>query len=121
MRVTIVSLVMAAFLIPAVTARPAMAIETVGSMLPHCEDALDPNATGSRIFQGYCMGVVRAVIELAELNCALGQEPAAVTGGHSTGAAIQAFVNWARANPSDWELSPVMGVMIAVRSTFPCE
>lgn len=38
----------------------------------------------------------------------------------STGAAVQAYINWARANPALWGESAVDGIILALMEAFPC-
>ena len=41
--------------------------------------------------------------------------------GDMTGAqAVQAFINWANENPVAWQKPAFLGVVIALRETFPC-
>jgi hypothetical protein len=39
----------------------------------------------------------------------------------SFGAMVQAFVNWAEKHPEKWSTSRQLGVMMALRETWPCE
>jgi len=40
--------------------------------------------------------------------------------GSTYGAEQQAFENWARAHPEEWTESSSVGVVVALRGTWPC-
>jgi hypothetical protein len=42
------------------------------------------------------------------------------TAGVTYGAAVQAFLNWAKDNPAKWGSVPEIGVITAIQETFPC-
>jgi hypothetical protein len=46
--------------------------------------------------------------------------PFAICKYPSNGAMIQAFKNWAEANPQKWATAKISGVMIALDNTWPC-
>ena len=37
------------------------------------------------------------------------------------GAMVQAFTDWAEKNPQEWKNPAILGVMTALRETWPCE
>jgi hypothetical protein len=47
--------------------------------------------------------------------------PLGMCGEPTYGALVQAFVNWAEKHPEQWKTDPGVGVMVALRETFPCE
>jgi hypothetical protein len=84
----------------------------------------------------YCLGYIEAVGQLMVTNgyertkisgvkasqyltdTALCQAP---SGGVPSGAAlIQAFVNWSDKHPEHWADHTLIGVLLALRSTWPC-
>lgn len=103
----------------------------VEDLLQAC--AADPNdaATyadaGKTLNLGYCVGIIAGVKDITAANCwALrageggSKSLSADTLGVSRNAAIQAFKNWAEANPQQWNVYASLGVMTAMRETFPC-
>lgn len=46
--------------------------------------------------------------------CTVGQSP-------SYGAMIQVFINWAERHPEHWDMSPQIGIMLALEDTWPCD
>jgi len=86
-----------------------------------CESALNNETCFDSI---YCTGAVSSVIELSQLDCQLKNEGGIVLFASgdvpSLLAGIQAFVNWARVNPSSWDLPLASNIATAISETFPC-
>ncbi|MES2550064.1 MAG: Rap1a/Tai family immunity protein [Pseudomonadota bacterium] len=76
---------------------------------------------------GACLGMARGTAAVMQFNCSLYQDGtstitffAADSSNATYGAMIQAFINWARANPSEWGTRGELGMITALRETFPC-
>jgi hypothetical protein len=74
-----------------------------------------------------CLGTVRGTSAVMQLNCSLYRDGAgtvtalAADSSEATyGAMVQAFINWARANPAKWGTRGEVGIITALRETFPC-
>ncbi len=77
--------------------------------------------------RGYCMGFVTGMANMME---AIGLQGTGdfkkmygmcVSAPFPSGnAEIQAFINWAEKNPKQWGQSNVVGVILALASTWPC-
>lgn len=73
----------------------------------------------------YCVGVVAGASVALTANCKYSKAewrhkiPTSV-GPPTWGAGVQAFVNWARANPQKWGIPGELGVMYALAGAFPC-
>lgn len=104
---------------------------SVQAMLYACEDAQAIVAGKSdRSFRaihdaGRCLGFMRGLGVMLAYNCSskeMGYSPfyqAAVP--PALGAVIQAYVNWARANPEMWGEQAQDGALLAIMDTFPCD
>lgn len=103
-------------------------LQNVERLLYGCEAALDVDSITS--VEGYydaafCTGMVFGVGTMLAYNCSSKEE------GYlpfyqadvppSLSAAIQAFVNWARGNPSAWGVPAQDGILLALAENFPCE
>lgn len=77
------------------------------------------------ISAGRCTGMVDGIVRVMVINCAF--EPQAhpaiprSEAPHTTGAAIQTFINWADDHPERWGDDFADGVMKAVQEKFPCQ
>ena len=98
----------------------AQAAEETGDvqeMLRFCE-AVD----GYEAF--VCLGRVQGVRRVLSVNCHspghLDMRTTTADGGRSVEADIQAFTNWARANPEHWSEPWSTGVIFSMNSSFPC-
>lgn len=75
---------------------------------------------------GICIGVMKGVSAVADLNCDAirrGDKAdiwTAETDGVTFGAMRQAFINWAKANPDMWSFDGAWGATVAISDTFPC-
>mgnify|MGYP003639931047 CR=1 len=76
----------------------------------------------------YCIGVANGVLATMGLVGTLqGKNADSRLPAHcapnfvSNGQAIQAFQNWAQANPKAWQLDGQYGLMIAIEQTWPCK
>ena len=100
---------------------------SVQRLLFACEAAATPRSINSADDQyeaALCMGSVRGVGVMLAYNCSSKEE------GYlplyqadvppSLGAAIQAYVNWARENPDMWGEQSQDGIILALMETFPC-
>lgn len=96
----------------------------VEDALPSCERFLSGEAD---TLAQFCGAFFLGTANLMKYNCAaaangfgswnaLSTEP-----GYSTEAAIQAFINYARARPEKWNLTMGTLVPVALSQTFPCE
>lgn len=107
-----------------VTAKPL----SVGEALLGCEMALSgriqANPTGDDAL--YCIGVAEGVLITMDLNCDAAEAGFAVPHSlaaelpPSTGAAIQALLNWARENPARWGDGLPSGFVTILPEAFPC-
>lgn len=100
---------------------------TVQELLDSCEHALGLGEGRTPVRPGwYCVGLVDGVVVGLNLHCqskSYGNAPEQsllIGDVPSTGAAMQAFVNWARNNPGQWDMSPNFAMMTALTSAFPC-
>lgn len=95
---------------------------TVQEVLGWCEEFIDGRP--SSFNKGICLGMVAGVGYMSGANCSRLDEqyrrPLASDGNHSTGASVQAFVNWAHAHPEEWGMRAELGTAIAISETFPC-
>ena len=98
----------------------AQRTNTVQELLRDCEAVGTQRAT-------YCLGLVSGIGWILRLNCdsrEVGWKPnpmLSAGGAPTLGAAKQAFMNWARANPQEWSTDAVAGVVLALREAFPCQ
>lgn len=110
----------------------AQDVTTVQDMLPGCETALNLAAAvpGTAEWEAglYCLGVAMGAMTVMGLNCGtathLGLAPYPSLTSEappSTSAAVQAFVNRARANPQIWGDHFATSMIGAIASAFPCQ
>lgn len=76
---------------------------------------------------GLCLGTIRGAAAVMQLNCSFYRDGAntvttlaADPSDATYGAMKQAFINWARANPAEWGRRGELGMIDALRETFPC-
>lgn len=71
-----------------------------------------------------CVAFIRGVGGVLAYNCSSREEGYfplyAAEQPPSLGAAIQAYVNWARSNPEFWGEDAQDGAILALMETFPC-
>jgi hypothetical protein len=84
------------------------------------------NLEGMALFKaGYCLGMVVAVAQELGMNCIFFKDkpflPKAAVLSGSAAALTQAFVNYARDNPQDWQDLPSDGLSRAFQQYFPCK
>jgi hypothetical protein len=97
--------------------------QSVQHMLPFCERAVSQSLDHDSL---ECLNTLIGVSDMGGLNCAARQNgdqaPAWLSHGDGStyGAQIQAFINWARANPQSWNLNATAGMAIALSLTFRC-
>jgi hypothetical protein len=77
---------------------------------------------------GLCLGYVAGIGDLMHAFGAYSQKSQdenfiafSICGKPSYGAIVQAFVNWAEANPQRWSDDRLFGVAEALRATWPCQ
>jgi hypothetical protein len=78
-----------------------------------------------------CLGFISGVADLMQLNgvsrknfssvqwSAISNE--AICGAPTTGAEIQAFINWAEKHPEQWGTFRLIGAIKALRESWPCQ
>lgn len=93
---------------------------TVRDLLGYCEG-------GDSGAKGVCVGMVMGVSSVMVANCGSHRNgngnlssSAADPKGTSYEAMIQAFQNWARDNPQEWDKPAFFGVVVTLRGLFPC-
>ena len=98
---------------------------TVEEMLPHCETALGEGR--KHVMNGWCMGTIEGLGVIMTINCAEGGVKGnlpyslSMQSFPSVTAGAQAFVNWARSNPTRWGERFSFGAAMALSETWPCE
>lgn len=107
---------------------PPVSAQTVQELLPMCEKWLKEDYDYEAYF---CMGQAIGAGGITYLNCQSSRSETAPALPHprlssnlvnvSNAAKVQAFVNWARANPQHWGLSAEFGISFALSDTFPCD
>ena len=74
---------------------------------------------------GYCLGMIEAWQSNLGTNCLFGYEDNVLRQADvkyaSLSALTQAFVNYARNNPQDWQTAHVVGLSRAFQQYFPCK
>lgn len=100
--------------------------QNVQQLLTWCEAPIEGDAlssTESLWCTAYVSGISEYMTGLG-LVTALGSVRNSIATcpevGTTLGAGIQAFINWAKANPKDWTYDPALGVSVALRQTWPC-
>ena len=95
---------------------------TVQSLLSDCE------APSGSFDSAYCLGVIQGTRNVMGVLCYeiqqgnAGNSALAADVSYITlGAARQAFTNWAKDNPQQWDIHGNLGVIMALRNTFPCD
>ena len=90
--------------------------QTVQNLLAACE--------GSDAGRMYCLGMVSGVaFVLGPINSnseSQGKIRACYPDGVTPGQFRQVFVNWAKAHPQHWQLRSSLGVVVAIKETWPC-
>lgn len=102
---------------------------SVQTMLPACEALLhsDANSPPNEFDQAICIGFAVGVSWVTSLNCLTRQDGyrpadfASASPPPTNLATVQAYVNWARANPQRWGDPFDEAMLIAIVETFPCE
>jgi hypothetical protein len=90
------------------------------------QDLLDDCESADNLDFGICIGVMKGVSAVTDLNCTAIRKGAkadiwaADTIGVTFGAMQQSFINWAKANPNLWGYDGAWGATVAISSTFPC-
>lgn len=99
---------------------------TVGGMLQACERP-DYEFEAEIVRSIYCSGLAAGIAYVMEANCltaAAGTstpDPGLSSEGDlSGGAAVQVFVDWARAHPERWGDEIMDGIATALAETLPC-
>ncbi|WP_141117877.1 hypothetical protein [Leisingera sp. JC1] len=104
--------------------------QTVGDLLNGCEDVLKPaGARNSELYSDgvMCLGLAAGVSQVMWFNCSSRREGSVPHGSlvaampPSRTAALQAFVNWGRANPGMWDFEAELGFIEALPMNFPCK
>jgi hypothetical protein len=127
MRTLALGLALAILLAPA--ARAQTEGLTVGYMLPICEVflGLRHGDTQTQWEAALCAGTALGVAQVMSLNCssreAEGMSPhpdlsAAMPPNRAAG--VQAWINWARANPEEWNTNFEASFINAYAEAFPC-
>ena len=106
----------------------AAAATTVSEAQEACESALEfVAAPAERNFQetlviGQCVGVAIGVVQVMVYNCELAPEAVVAKSSDppSVKHTIEAFVEWADANPSLGNESFADGMMSAIMEAYPC-
>lgn len=103
---------------------PASAAESfsVQSLYVNCREP-----QGSALW-ALCMGYVSGVGSLMEIigttqtkSPPLNLPGWGICGKPTNGAMLQAFINWAQANPKYWNTPQLLGVAMALGKTWPCQ
>ena len=74
-----------------------------------------------------CLDIVASTKMIMAFNCYSNSEQYTpnpmftMDGRQSNGAAIQAFKNWAKTNPTLWDTGYILGLAFSLSLTFPCE
>ncbi|WP_366928994.1 Rap1a/Tai family immunity protein [Mesorhizobium sp.] len=79
----------------------------------------------------YCVGTIHGIVDTLTMNGVINnraqrKSPEFVRfsicppQGTTVGANVQAFKNWANAHPEQWSTPDLLGVLIALRETWPC-
>ena len=121
----IVGIVLAGMMVSAGVARGDDSTYTVQKLLTDC------NAPSGSPGHAFCTGFVSGVGGVMSINSygishfKSPQDSASVralsTCGEATfGAEVQAFMNWAPKHPERWSEDAIIGVMRALRDTWPC-
>ena len=102
---------------------------TTGEMYNACKPIAGTQSfslQGVELFNaGYCLGIIEAWQSNLGTNCLLGYEDNAWGQADvkfaSPSALTQAFVNYARNNPQDWQTAHLVGLSRAFQQYFPCK
>lgn len=131
MRILTLGLGLAILAAPAAWARhEAQHPPSVEEMVRPCEAALSGETTGDPEmdeFAAYCFGVAHGVSVVMIHNCSyagsssLPAQGLASAMAPSSTAAVQAWVNWARANPAKWGDDFSWSFLPVMEEAFPCE
>jgi hypothetical protein len=90
----------------------------IGELLERCK-----NRSGdiSQVAdQSFCQGVITGVSRVMML-IGTGKYAMCIRSFTSYNQMIQAFINWAEANPTRWQDRGTYGVIHALRETWPCK
>jgi len=87
---------------------------------PNVQELLRRCAQGSE-WELYCIGYVSGIGTLMLMNGSLTDFGICSAGTIPCGAMEQAFRNWAEKHPEKWGAEAHMGVMLALRETWPCK
>lgn len=97
----------------------------VQELMQRCENKTD------NFDMSYCIGYISGISDhltfLANLPDAISattlfeMRRMAICGNATYGARVQAFVNWARGHPENWQWPQQFGVAIALREKWPCK
>ena len=102
----------------ALTTMPVVAQDNrddVQEMLGFCEEEYPTFSVG------VCMGRIQGIYEFLAFNCKYNPDgPSMDAVGVSYGAVQQVFINWANANPKNWNDHWAVGLATALEETFPC-
>jgi hypothetical protein len=98
-------------------------------MIRGCEASLQGNSSDddTTAAANFCYGVTQGVSQLMWWNCLSREDGFAadplLTAGlpPSAGAAMQAWLNWARANPAKWNERFELSLIWALAEAFPCQ
>ena len=76
-------------------------------------------------YGGYCMGVITAWRWNLAMNCVFEADNPFASKADVRDASLmalaQAFINYAKDNPQDWDKSQIGGLTLAFEKYFPCE
>jgi len=89
--------------------------DTVGEFLTQCQGKASVGAI-------HCIGVIRGIASILQANIGSNSlYKMCITGFTSFGQMRQAFINWAKANPKDWQIEGDVGITVALMQTWPCK
>ena len=95
--------------------------ETVQEFLSACKGR-DKYTEDQGLTYSYCTGVALGVMSTLQLLKKSNQiQTPCIPRETSNGQIVQAFLNWAEKNPTEWQIHTVTGFMMAIYNTWPCK
>jgi hypothetical protein len=113
-------LIAAAILVFGISPTNAAPLDTtVQGLYQQCKSE-DANPLVSKFQEALCLTYISAVGDTLQAQGAGGAKIFSICGKPSYGAMVQAFVNWAEANPRECSKNRLVGVITALSRNWPC-
>src|SRR5262245_46587890 len=93
---------------------------TVQGLYRQCKSADADASPNGQLGRLACVAYIAGVGDTLQVQGDGGAKIMSICAKPSYGAMVQAFVNWAEANPREWGKNRLVGVVVALSKNWPC-